>query len=70
MTNSTARKVPDNLSGEENAVYGLLADGTLMKPDALAEGTELLVHEVMATLTLLELKRLVSRRPDGSFEVR
>ena len=65
-----SRKVTDNLSGKENAVYGLLADGTLMKPDALAEGTELLVHEVMATLTLLELKRLVSRRPDGSFEVR
>ena len=67
---STSRKVPENLSSEEHAVYGLLADGTLMKPDALAEGTELPVHEVMATLTLLELKRLVSRRPDGSFEVR
>ncbi|MBT3569889.1 MAG: hypothetical protein HN494_13645, partial [Opitutae bacterium] len=34
------------------------------------ERTSLPVHEVAAALTMLELKRLVSRCPDGSFEVR
>lgn len=61
---------PQGLTPPEQALHGALADGSVLKPDALAEQTNLPAHEVMAALTMLELKRLVSRRSDGSFEIR
>ena len=67
---SSGKPAPDNLSSGESTVYACLNDGSILTSDCLCERTSLPVHEVAAALTMLELKRLVSRCPDGSFEVR
>jgi DNA processing protein len=67
---SSGKAVPDDLSSAESTVYACLNDGSILTSDSLCERTNLPVHEVAAALTMLELKRLVSRCPDGSFEVR
>ena len=67
---ASSKDAVGNLSPGESAVYGSLSEGALMRPDAIADQAGLPVHEVMSTLTLLELKRLVCRHSDGSFEAR
>ena len=67
---SSGKAAPDNLSSCESTVYACLNDGSILTSDCLCERTSLPVHEVAAALTMLELKRLVSRCKDGSFEVR
>jgi DNA processing protein len=58
------------LSPAEERVLALLRDGSLLGVDFLAESTGLPAPEVSATLMLLELKRLVAKRADGTYEVR
>ncbi len=70
LSASAAAPSPQNLTPTEQALHAVLADGSILNPDALAERTKLPAQEVMATLTMLEIKRLVSRRPDGAFETR
>ena len=44
--------------------------GSLLGIDALAGVTGLAAHEISAALMMLELKKLVQKRADGSFEAR
>ena len=67
---SSIKAIPDNLSPAEEALYSCLNDGSILSFDSLSERTNFPVHEVAAALTMLELKRLISKCPDGSFEVR
>ncbi len=59
-----------NLSPEETAVMTLLADGAILHPDEIGSKVNLAGGQVSTTLMMLELKRLVSRRIDGTFEAR
>ncbi len=58
------------LSGEEQKVFAVFAGGALVSPDMLAEQTGLPVALLSGTLMMLELKRLIVKRADGTFEAR
>jgi len=58
------------LSPAEDRIFGLLRDGSLLGVDFLAEATGLSAPEVAAALMMLELKRLIAKRADGTYEVR
>jgi DNA processing protein len=51
-------------------VFACFRGGAILAPDALAAQTGLPAAQVAATLMLLELKRAVAKRADGSFEAR
>jgi DNA processing protein len=57
------------LSDDEKKVLGALADGAVMHPEAVARTCVLSQQAAMAALMLLELKHLVARRPDASYEM-
>lgn len=59
-----------NLSETEARVYAVFAGGALVSPDAVAAATGLGAGEISAALMMLELKRLVAKRADGTFEAR
>lgn len=59
-----------NLSADEAKVLGCFAGGAILPPDALVGASGLPSHTLSATLMMLELKRLVAKRADGSFEAR
>ena len=61
---------PANLTDEEAKVFECFRGGSLLSPDALAEQTGLGAAQLSATLMMLELKRLIAKRPDGTFEAR
>ena len=65
-----AAGVPANLTPSEAAVYGCLQDGALLACDAVATATGLGASDVSVALMMLELKHLVSKRADGSYEAR
>ena len=56
------------LTAVETRVLAPLGGGEARTVDQLAERTGLAVHEVAATLMMLELKRCVVKRADGAFE--
>lgn len=58
------------LAPNEARVLECLAGGTRLSADALASVTSLPAAEVSAALMMLELKRCVVKRADGSFEAR
>jgi DNA processing protein len=58
------------LSPDEAAVMSCFAGGAMPTLDALAAQTGKPVSVISATLMMLELKRLVAKRADGSFEAR
>jgi DNA processing protein len=58
------------LSPDEAAVMACFAGGAMLSPDLLAQQTGLPVATVTPVLLLLELKRLLARRVDGTFEAR
>lgn len=58
------------LSDAERKVAACFEGGSVLGIDALAEATHLPVNEISVALMGLELKRLVSKRADGSFEAR
>lgn len=60
----------DGLSEVEKRVLDCFRGGTALGIDALIDLTKMPAHELGATLMLLELKRLVIKRVDGSFEAR
>lgn len=66
----TAALPPANLSADEAKVLACFAGGALLAPDALVAASGLPSHTLSATLMMLELKRLVAKRADGSFEAR
>ena len=61
---------PGGLSEQEQRVFACFRGGSIFNIDALAGLTEMPAHELGATLMLLELKRLVVKRVDGTFEAR
>jgi DNA processing protein len=58
------------LTETETKVYEVFAGGAILTPDTLARQTGLGSGELSATLMMLELKRLVQKRADGTFEAR
>jgi DNA processing protein len=61
---------PANLSAEEARVFECFRGGAILSPDALGGLTSLDAAQLSSTLMMLELKRLVAKRADGSFEAR
>ncbi|HEY9250754.1 MAG TPA: DNA-processing protein DprA [Rariglobus sp.] len=59
-----------NLTAEERQVYECFAGGALVTMDALGIRTGLPMAQLSATLMMLELKRLIAKRADGTFEAR
>lgn len=59
-----------NLTADEAKVLACFAGGAILSPDALVGASGLPSHTLSATLMMLELKRLVAKRADGSFEAR
>jgi len=65
-----AAGVPPNLTPEEARVHACFAGGGLLGPDTLAGLTGLGAAQLSAILMMLELKRLLVRRVDGTYEAR
>ncbi len=61
---------PATLTPDEAKVFACFAGGALLAPDALVAATGLASHTLSSTLMMLELKRLVVRRADGTYEAR
>jgi DNA processing protein len=59
---------PANLTSDEAAVFAQFAGGEILGPDALGERTGLAPNGLAAALMMLELKRAVVKRADGSYE--
>lgn len=68
-TSDAAAPVPD-LPDDERTIFECLAGGEILSPDTIAERLGLSSSSVAATLMLLELKTLVVRRVDGTYEAR
>lgn len=64
---SSYRNLPD-LSEDERRILGTLSDGAVLHPEAIAQTCVMNLPAVMAALMMLELKRLVARRPDATYE--
>jgi len=58
------------LSGDEAKVFECFRGGAILSPDALAVQTGFGAAQLSATLMMLELKRAIVKRADGSFEAR
>jgi len=58
------------LSEAEQRVFDCFQGGSILTIDALAGLTQMPAHELGATLMLLELRQLVVKRVDGTFEPR
>lgn len=56
------------MSDEEEKVLKALSDGAILGLDDLCDLTRLPAPEIMSSLTMLELNRSVSKRPDGRYE--
>jgi DNA processing protein len=65
-----AAERPANLTPEEERVLACFRGGAILSPDTLNELTGLAAAELSPALMMLELKRLVAKRADGSFEAR
>jgi DNA processing protein len=61
---------PANLTDDEAKVFECFRGGAILAPDALAAATDLPAAALSATLMMLELKRLIVKRADGTFEAR
>lgn len=58
------------LTATEDRIMACFAGGAMAGLDALVEQTQLSAAEVSAALMMLEIKRRVAKRADGSFEAR
>lgn len=59
-----------NLTPAERQAYACFAGGAMVSLDAVAGQTGLPAAQLSATLMMLELKRLIVKRADGTFEAR
>ncbi len=57
-----------SMSEEEEKIIQTLSDGAILGLDDLCDLTRLPAPEIMSSLTMLELNRSVSKRPDGRYE--
>ncbi len=69
-TPSVLEQLLSQLSEEERKVFGCFAGGSTLTIDALVAATTFAAPQVSAALMMLELKKLVAKRADGSFEAR
>jgi DNA processing protein len=60
----------EGLGPDEAAVWACFAGGAMLSPDALSGQTGLPAAQISAALMMLELKRLIAKRADGTFEPR
>ncbi|HEX2862294.1 MAG TPA: hypothetical protein VHN79_11670, partial [Lacunisphaera sp.] len=58
------------LAEPERRVWECFRGGSILGVDAIAAVTRLGAGEVSSALMMLELKKLVAKRADGSFEAR
>jgi len=61
---------PANLTDEEARVFECFRGGSILSTDAIAAQTDLSAASLSAILMMLELKRLIAKRADGTFEAR
>lgn len=61
---------PADLTPEETKVMRCFAGGAILSPDEITQHTKLDAATLAPLLMMLELKRAISRRLDGNFEVR
>lgn len=61
---------PANLTADEAAVFECFRGGAILSVDALTGLTGRAAAQLSATLMMLELKRLIAKRADGTFEAR
>ncbi len=59
-----------SLTTEERLVYGVFSGGAIMSIDQASTQTGLPIGQLSASLMMLELKRLIVKRADGTFEAR
>jgi DNA processing protein len=64
------RGVPPNLTPDEQNVLECFRGGSIMAPDWLTAQTGLSAAQLSVTLMMLELKHLIAKRADGTFEAR
>jgi DNA processing protein len=57
------------LSDDERKVLAALSDGAVLRPEAIAKTCVMNHQSVIAALMMLEIKRLVARRPDATYEM-
>ncbi len=69
-TGGTAGTPVGELTTDEQLVLACFAGGALLTLDALAEQSGLKPAVISSTLMMLELKRRVAKRADGTFEAR
>lgn len=67
---SVLEQLLPQLDEKERRVFDCLKDGSMLGIDALTAATGLAAHEISAALMMLELKKLVAKRADGTFEAR
>jgi DNA processing protein len=65
-----AAGIPANLSAEEAQVFEQFRGGSILSSDVLTQQTGLASAQISSTLMMLELKRLIAKRADGTFEAR
>lgn len=61
---------PANLTPDETQIFECFRGGAILALDTLASTTGLPTAQLSATLMMLELKRVVAKRADGTFEAR
>lgn len=61
---------PANLTADEARVFECFRGGSILATDALAGQTGLAAAALSSTLMMLELKRLIVKRADGTFEAK
>ena len=66
----TAQGRPADLNPDEATVFECFRGGALLSPDALAAQTGISAASLASTLMMLELKRLIAKRADGTYEAR
>ena len=59
---------PAHLTADEARVFACFRGGAMMSPDALTNQTGIAAGPLSSMLMMLELKRLIAKRADGTFE--
>ena len=67
---SVLEQLLPQLDEKERRVFDCLRNGSTLGIDAVASATGLAAQEISAALMMLELKKLVTKRADGTFEAR
>ncbi|MCC5808642.1 MAG: DNA-processing protein DprA [Opitutales bacterium] len=61
-------RLPGGLTDEETAIARHFLDGDCLHPDHIVDRADVPPHAVHAALLMLELKGVLAKRPDGTYE--